>query len=769
MKTALLLTNSAETQRLLTEILGEKTNFVLLPAPPDPTREKFDALFSTWLRLVDAVILDAVSLGETTRWAIESLSTAKLQERQAIVVRSTAAQQSIYPTGRGWLVVSDTDSTDQLKQALGQFFELRETQSKLKRADAVIAQHRQTPVPQPRAMVPQIQSPTIVPSFDSYRYRDALKNLSRILGQHVSEEELLSEFLRLVRELLGVGKVALFMRRLQADLFAGQLTTSSPQLTVARSAGVAQTVVEHLRLTADSGIGGFLAREARILRRSQLHDLLAYDYDQEITREFELLGTEVAVPMFDDDQLLGVLTFSGKVTGEALSNEELELVYYLMAQLAQATRTLHLRDRVAGQQRFMTEVLAHVQSGVVVAAHDGRILSVNQYAREVFDLQGQELVGEELGKLPSRVADVIFETLQTGNVIRNREVVLPKSNRPLSISATRFQAEIADAKSGTGNLVAVALIEDLTQSKLQMTHEREMADREFFTRLAARLSHELKNSLVSIKIFAQLLPERYSEKEFREQFSNVVVNEVNRVDVLVNNLTFFSHPLGLVHEEVVLTDVIESCLRNVGQEFARRKVSQLVIVGEKASEEIQGVPTVTVKKTFAHKLARLEGDKIRLMQAFEHVIRNALQAMPTGGRFAIGTTDAQPADFPDGKLPQGGAVRIEWQDTGEGIALESLAHVADPFVTTRNVGVGLGLTIVKKIVERHSGRLEIDSLLGRGTTVVMLLPVKAQPHPDDALLSHSEGETIASEQGGEHAGTVNRVPQTFDRERGERS
>jgi GAF domain-containing protein len=89
-----------------------------------------------------------------------------------------------------------------------------------------------------------------------------------------------------------------------------------------------------LRLSVDSGIGGYLAREARILRRNQVLDSLAFDYDPEIAREFEVLGTEVAVPIFDDDQLLGVLTFSGKITGEPLASEELELVYYLMAQPA---------------------------------------------------------------------------------------------------------------------------------------------------------------------------------------------------------------------------------------------------------------------------------------------------------------------------------------------------------------------------------------------------------------------------------------------------
>ena len=274
---------------------------------------------------------------------------------------------------------------------------------------------------------------------------------------------------------------------------------------------------------------------------------------------------------------------------------------------------------------------------------------------------------------------------------------------------------------------------------------------------------------MSIKIFAQLLPERYNEEEFREQFSGIVVNEVNRVDVLVNNLTFFSHPLDLVYEEVVLSEVIENCLNNVGQEFGRKKLLQVIAVGEKAAETSPVIPTVIVKKTFGHKLARMEGDRIRLVQTFEHVIRNALQSMPTGGRFSVSTADAQASDFPGGESPTGGAVRIEWHDTGEGIALENLPHIVEPFVTTRNVGVGLGLTIVKKIIERHGGRLEIDSMLGRGTTLVMILPLKAQPHSDDALLKQMGGEETASRQGAGSPETGNRLPQVFPQGRGTNS
>ena len=209
MKTALLLTNSAETQRLFTDILGEKTNIVLLPPPAEPSRAQFDALFSKWLRIVDAVLLDAVSLGEATRWAIESLAVSRMQEHQAVVVRASTAQQAMYPIEENWLVISDTDGGDHLKQALGAFFELRDARSKLKQADAVMARHRQTVAPASVAVAPRAPSaptlPTQIPSFDVYRYRDALKDISRILSQHVDESALVSEFLRLVRELLGTG------------------------------------------------------------------------------------------------------------------------------------------------------------------------------------------------------------------------------------------------------------------------------------------------------------------------------------------------------------------------------------------------------------------------------------------------------------------------------------------------------------------------------------------------------------------------------------
>ncbi len=106
-------------------------------------------------------------------------------------------------------------------------------------------------------------------------------------------------------------------------------------------------------------------------------------------------------------------------------------------------------------------------------------------------------------------------------------------------------------------------------------------------------------------------------------------------------------------------------------------------------------------------------------------------------RLTISAAEAEAKDFPENKLPEGGGLRLEWQDNGEGIALDNLPHVTEPFVTTRNIGVGLGLTIVKRIVERHGGRLIVDSTQGVSTKVTLVLPRKAQPQLEDHLVEES--------------------------------
>ncbi len=711
MKTILLLTHSGETQHQLNLVLGQHISIVPLTPPTEPGREAFDKLFVTWLRLADGVFLDAASLGETARWGIESLATAGTPAHLVVVARMTTQQQQLYRRPGGWLVLADTEPFERAREIVSRCFELHDAQTRLQHLEDFRSRQ-----PQP-ALVRSAELPGV-----AHRYREALKGLSATLGQQRERSVLLTEFARLLRELLGVGRLALFVR-------------GDGAFTVVASTGIKAEVVRHFRLAA---LPEYLAREGRVLRRAALAAPWAFADAAALTREFDLLGTEVAVPMLDNEQQLrGVLTLAEKVAGEPLSNDELELVYHLLEQLARTLERDELIKQAEAQRQFYTDVLTRVQTGVLIVGPDHRIVSLNPRVAELLGVTAADCGGQPLTILPACVADVVFEAMLTKQPVPRREVTLPRGARVLGMS-------VSYVESGRGP-VAVALVDDLTELKRQQLAAHDAQEKEFFTRVAYRLSHELKNSLVSIKIFGQLLPERYQEKEFREQFSTIVVSEVNRVDVLVNNLTFFSQPLALVHEEFSLTEVLEACVKNVTQEFSRKQSAFLVAMGETPPEPSGNTPVIVVKRSFAHQAPRVDADRIRVIQAVEHVLRNGVQWMPKGGRLLISTTEAVATDFAAGQLPAGGAVRIDIQDTGEGIALNLLPRITEPFVTTRNVGVGLGLTIVKKIVERHSGRLLIESMLGQGTKVSLVLPVKMQAHPDDKLVTEAARGSSAEE------------------------
>ena len=131
MNTIVLLTHSAALQHQLDETFGRHASVVLLTPPTEPTREKFDARFATWSKLADAVVLDAVSLGESARWAVESLQALELPVRVTVVARVTAMQRTVYLLPKHWLVFNEADPVEYLQTTLRTQLELRETQAKL--------------------------------------------------------------------------------------------------------------------------------------------------------------------------------------------------------------------------------------------------------------------------------------------------------------------------------------------------------------------------------------------------------------------------------------------------------------------------------------------------------------------------------------------------------------------------------------------------------------------------------------------------------------
>jgi signal transduction histidine kinase len=164
----------------------------------------------------------------------------------------------------------------------------------------------------------------------------------------------------------------------------------------------------------------------------------------------------------------------------------------------------------------------------------------------------------------------------------------------------------------------------------------------------------------------------------------------------------------IVKSNMIIRDVLDFA-RNRAINAAPRKIDELV---EKAIERIQVPPDVTLRKTLQLNDLEAMVDEDELRQVLVNLMENACQAMTSGGTLSIGTKT------------QEGFVEILIGDTGCGIPQEHLNKIFAPFFTTKSRGTGLGLAVVKKIIERHQGVIEVKSKVGEGTEFHIRLPIK---------------------------------------------
>ena len=214
--------------------------------------------------------------------------------------------------------------------------------------------------------------------------------------------------------------------------------------------------------------------------------------------------------------------------------------------------------------------------------------------------------------------------------------------------------------------------------------------------LAAGMAHEIKNPLTSIKTFAEYLPERYEDPEFRDKFKRIVVDEVDRVNNIVKQLLEFAKPQEPEFKRVSIHGLLDETIELLNSNLLSHRIQ--------------------VIRNYAQDQS-INADKAQLKQAFLNLFLNSIQAMPVGGTLTV-TTSLTP-DSPTS--PTGGRLLTTITDTGEGIPEEDLKRVFDPFFTTREDGTGLGLSIVHGIITKHGGKLEIKSRPGEGTTVSVIL------------------------------------------------
>jgi signal transduction histidine kinase len=228
--------------------------------------------------------------------------------------------------------------------------------------------------------------------------------------------------------------------------------------------------------------------------------------------------------------------------------------------------------------------------------------------------------------------------------------------------------------------------------------------------LASGIAHEIRNPLNFINLSIDHLQSRFppADPGAREEFAylvSAVKTEIHRLDTMITNFLTYGKPLKLEPRPCDLLPLLDDVAR---------------MAGGKAKE--QGIE---IERGYPPELPRVLVDGEQIKNSLVNVLVNAFQAMPQGGRLSIAARQVSGADPSSGSplSSNGRWVEVSFRDTGCGIASDDLPRVFEPYFTTKEVGIGLGLALTKKIVEEHGGSIALDSALDEGTTVRIRLPV----------------------------------------------
>lgn len=535
------------------------------------------------------------------------------------------------------------------------------------------------------------------PMNDLRHTLEVLRDVSGILSHSLCASSLLKQFLLLLREIIGVNRAALFLRAAPNTVAGAAHPLEDRRLHAVCALGIPHNLLEHFELTLEAGIGGCLFRHGRILRRNSEEA----GRDREIQKEFELLGAEVAIPVLDRESLVGVAIFDGRLTGESFSNEELSLMFHLLEQLGLAIKNIWLHDQLAVSHEMMADILGQMGSGCILIDQNLEVLHANQAARAVF---GREEAGHsalEFSDLPQSIGSRVFEMLKTG-----MEMAPFKHRRDAQADAI-YQVSISPfGKRSAGSIPAVLLlVDDFSEHERAQQLQIESANLRLVATIAEHLAHEIGNALVPISTHQQLLHEKWSDPEFRDSLDETLAQGTRRIARLAKQLSFLSRDQLDRKDTISAAKLVEEAFTEAQASQPEKKVRLML---EKAEETYQ-----------------LTGNRAALRHALTEVLINSLQATPEDPQAKV---RLQRKKDPSGLT----WLTFEVQDGGKGFTEELAIKAQQAFFSTRNVGMGLGLAVTRKILEAHHGKLIIEANRnGRAGSVCLSLPLEENGQNDD--------------------------------------
>jgi len=376
----------------------------------------------------------------------------------------------------------------------------------------------------------------------------------------------------------------------------------------------------------------------------------------------------------------------------------------MMRRIAQA------RDQAARSQRMVEEqktyletVLGHLSSGVMVFDQQKILQTANRAAGQILDINCDRLIhrsSAELASCSEQVGQWIdnIDKALVGDVSEWREEITLYGSEGRLVLLTRI-SPLLDSQGHVKGRVVV--FDDITQL---IQAQRNAA----WGEVARRLAHEIKNPLTPIQLSAERLRHKYLSKmpgddaKVLDKATHTIVQQVDAMKSMVNAFSDYAKPSKLETQPLVFDDLLAEVISLYEASGDAEKMQLLL--------QTEG--------------AKLEADPVRLRQVIHNLVKNALEA--------VAETENAEIIIRTEKLerPEGVSLGLEVLDNGPGFDEASLANVFEPYVTNKAKGTGLGLAVVKKIIEEHGGMIAASNRADVGARLMIRLPV-VQENPGE--------------------------------------
>ena len=488
-------------------------------------------------------------------------------------------------------------------------------------------------------------------------HRTVMRWLTRIAASRRTRSEIANSLIELLDDVFSPSRCAV-------------LIESGDSARSAASIGLPDAIAEDLELPMTSGIMAFLRKHRSII---SLND---FPERHPIRREMNVLGAAMAIPVPTGDEVPCAILLGPRSAGGAYTPDDKELLGILSKGASTAIEHEDRFGTLTSEHAELAQFVAQVPSGMVLVSEEKTIALMNSRAEELLELKASELLGQSVQRLGSKFANIALRTLADHQSRQREEIRDPATGLNLGLSATPLPGR------GVG-----IIFNEIPKAR---TTAKDIAYSPFWEYLAGRVAQEIKNPLVAISAFAQLLPRKYEDPEFRNEFSSVAMREINRIDGVADALFEFSREQHLDQHNESLNDTVERVLKDFSEELEARAIS--------------------IETAFDDTIDQASFDSSQFSKAVHHVLQNAAEAMPDGGVLRVETGQ------------RNGDYQVRVRDTGPGVTDEVRPLIFLPFFSTKERGMGLGLTMASRIMDGHHGTLKLIEQSGGGGAFEFSLP-----------------------------------------------